>query len=142
MAVATVEAQGGVVRLLVLRLPEHGRTIVLKVAQSRSEFEASRQPAATHQLQAVPPYPGSRPLFFAHDRNTDASFELSRATASPMTVRDFFASQLPASGWKPALRERSSMGVYVRQDRLALVLATQESHSSHTRIAVLHKTLK
>jgi len=94
-----------------------------------------------HLLEHLPPFPGSRPVFHALDRNTGASLAVATASAPPHAVAEFYAGQLAAEGWISALpiSHGRSQHVFLRNREIATVTAVRDDTGRTTRITLLHK---
>ena len=94
-----------------------------------------------HLLEQLPPFPGSRPVFHAQDRNTGASLAVATAAAPPHAVIAFYAGQLAAEGWIDALPPgpARSQHVFLRNREIATLTAVRDDAGHVTRITLLHK---
>jgi len=133
------------VRLLLLRIEETGYTLAIAIEQSNADFEASQAAPRHHQLKALPPYPGSRPLFFAEDADTSLRVAVSETMAHADAVHNFYDQELRAKGWIPSLPDSQGstlpLPLYVRRSELCCIAVTPAQTASLQRITLLHKEL-
>jgi len=132
-------------RLLLLRMEEAGNTLAIIIEQSNADFAASETPTSEHQLKAIPPYPGSSPVFFAEDADTKLRVAVSETLAHGDSVRQFYDRELKARGWMPALKgaENGNLGLplYIRRSQLCCLSISPARNSTAQRVTVLHKEL-
>jgi len=147
MGLITARANGQVVRLTLINISaDSQKTLVFKLQQTESEFQASSKPPKEQMLKDIPAYPGSDPLFFAADNKANAGLAVSLAATDPASVNSFFASKLAASGWAPAIAGSTApqattggMKVYVKDREICCVLVDPLHAEGKSRITVLHK---
>ena len=133
------------IRLLLLRMEEAGRTLAIAIEQSNADFEASQAAPSRHQMKALPPYPGSQPIFFAEDSDTRLRVAVSETIAQAETVHSFYDQELRAKGWIPSMPNAPGIDLplplYVRRSELCCVAVTPTQSASLQRITLLHKEL-
>jgi len=146
MGFITARSKGIVVRLTLINLPgDNQKTLVLKLQQTESEFQASSKPPKEHLLKDIPAFPGSEPLFYAADNKSNAGLAVSRTVSDPVTVKDFFSSRLSANGWTPALaastgqKDLPGMKVFIKEREICCVLVDPLTTEGKSRITILHK---
>jgi hypothetical protein len=145
MAMASIEADDRVSKLLALNLGKEGQTLVLKFEQSARDAKVSMESPMQHLMKAVPGYPGSRSVFYAKDDNTEMSMEMSSAQENESTIRDFYDSSLKGSGWEPALpvrTENAGLAVFRKGQEICCVFVDAADSSGNSTITVLHKLLQ
>ena len=132
-------------RLLLLRMEDAGRTLAIAIEQSNSEFAASEADLHEHELKALPPYPGSIPIFFAEDADTRLRIAVSETLAQADSIRHFYDRELRSRGWLPSLPDGSNgrlpMPLYIRKSELCCIAVTSTQTASVQRITLLHKEL-
>jgi hypothetical protein len=140
---ASVSTERHSFRFTVVELPAYGRTAVFALEQTAAQFGASRRAPPRHELEAVPAYPGSDPLFSAADRRGGLGIAVSRVPDGPETVHAFFDSALSRDGWRPAFPSRgaagSPLGLYVRGREVCCVLVEASPDAPANRLTLLHK---
>ena len=141
---ATSEADGLILRLIVLRLTAEDQTLIFKLEQTQHEFDASQRAPYDIDIEGVPSYPDMRPQFTASDEQTHAQVAVATSAATPDEIYTFYDSELRASGWFTALPERmpvqnAGLGVYIKERKVCCVLAESTPDSGGTRITILHK---
>jgi hypothetical protein len=145
LAVAALKVEGRAVRLVLMRAPQKQQTLVIKIEQSPSEARASAQAPREQGLPGIPAYPGSVPVFFAKNEDTQMGLAVSTATCLPADVDAFFQARLPGLRWTPALpRQRRAtrdrvMRLYHKGPDLCCVFAESIGATGGTRITLLHK---
>ena len=141
MAVRTLTTAGARVRLVMVAPPDVTRTLVFALHQSPDQAAHSHAEPGPADLPHVPVYPGCTPLFSASDQRAHAELALSATAAPPQAVHRFYAAQLDAAGWMPAIAgaKAATGGVYLRGRAICCVQAS--SQDRQTRIAILYKEL-
>lgn len=143
MAFASINFNGRVIRLVIVRLDDYMQTIVFKLEQSAREFKLSSESPAGHLTKNMPAYPESEPVFYGMDENTRMSMALSRTRSAPAAVYDFFESRLTASGWisaVPTARKRiNGVAIYMRENEIGCVCVDPSNVSGESRIMLLYK---
>jgi hypothetical protein len=133
------------IRLLMLRIEDAGRTLAIAIEQSNAEYAASETELHSHELKALPPYPGSKPLFFAEDADTKLRVAVSETLAHADSVQLFYDRELRSKGWIPSLPDSSDaqrpMPLYIRKSELCCIAVTPTQTSALQRITLLHKEL-
>lgn len=139
---ATLEDGGGVVRLLAFHLAPQGRTLVVTIAQSASDYRQSQAHPARAPTGAVPPYPDSAPRLAVSDEKIGISLSVSDTTAAPETVHAAMAAQLKRDGWTPALPDSPAerpLRIYRRRAELCCVHVAPAPGTGGNVITLLHK---
>ena len=140
-----LQGESTTIRLLLLRIEDAGRTLAIAIEQSNAEYAASETDLHSHELKALPPYPGSKPLFFAEDADTKLRVAVSETLAHADSVRHFYDRELKSKGWIPSLPDSSNarrpMPLYIRKSELCCIAVTATQKSSLQRITLLHKEL-
>jgi hypothetical protein len=141
MAVQTITTAGSRVRLVMVAPPDVTRTLVFALQQSPDQVRRSQTGPDPAALPHVPVYPGSTPLFSASDQKAHAELALSATTAPPQAVHRFYAAQLDAAGWMPAIAgaKATTGGIYLRGRSVCCVQASSQDRQTH--IAILYKEL-
>lgn len=132
-------------RLLLLNLDASRQLLAIAIEQSNDAFKASQTPPAQHPLDVAPPYPGSRPTFYAENRDTQLRFAVSAVDAPASAIRHFYDQKLQADGWSPSLAggpgHMPKMPLYHRGRELCCILVTPAVTDHTQQITILHKTL-
>jgi hypothetical protein len=129
--------------LIVLRTGLADQTLVMAV--TLTGVAGAKPPAAppAHLLKQIPAYPGSDPVFYAHDRQAGMQLAVATARTDPDAVQRFYQSQLSQAGWKSALPRRMGnthdFQVYLRDRNTCCVFAAPTATGRETRITLLHK---
>jgi hypothetical protein len=156
MSQTIIRDKNKVLRLLIVDLGDQGQTMVFAMEQSQADFKISSSAPAEHLLRAIPPYPGSNPVFHAEDKNTDMSLAVSSTQAEPETVKGYYDEQLHQKGWltaNEAFRPKRAgkpsqplqlrgFNLYVRGGEICMILASPGDRLGTTSISVLHKQMQ
>lgn len=140
MAYAFLNEGDTVLRLIVLQVSEKAETLVIKIEQSAKEYEASKEPPKKHLIEEVPEFPGSKPVFYARNKDTDFQIASSTALTAPSDVQAFYADALSAQGWNSPLEDSSSLQFYIRGSAVCMIMASKQERSGRSSITLLHKT--
>jgi hypothetical protein len=133
-------------QLVLLELENGRRTLVFRMEQTAQEYEQSRQPPAAHPIAELPEYPGSSPLFFVANSDTDLKLLVTEAAALPPDIQRFYRDALTGAGWSPVLPAArnstpSRLVMYQRGPELCGVFVEPDGHT-RGRITLLHKVTK
>ncbi len=122
MGFATLDAEGKHIRLVVIHLPDHRRTLALAVEMDAAMRHESRRPPDRHRLAELPEYPGSVPVFFARDRRGGLAMAIASVQAEPAHVQRHYQSLLTQAGWTQLAPAPETA---TRRDTASLVLFAQ-----------------
>lgn len=143
MRITTTQGRDRVLRLVVIRIPDSGQTLLFKIEQSTDQYARSAPPQ-DHRLHEVPAFPDSTPLFFAEDLNSNMRFALASTYAGNGAVLGYYQASMKAAGWKSALptrlHENAGMLFYLKgRDLCCIAVTPSEEHRMVSHIAILHK---
>ena len=128
------------VRYFLQEGPSRATTLVYEIKQSLKEYLKTLDKPLQHQMDVIPPYPGSEPTYFMHDLGSDTALEVSSSSTSPEAVTDFYHHSLSTSGWRTRLGDAGSMRIFEKGRELAMISAS-EGADGVTRITRVHKKL-
>jgi hypothetical protein len=149
LGLATLEKGGETLRLVAIRLPDHGQTLIFMLEMAAAELADARRPPAAHKLAGVPEYPGSAPLFYAADREGGLGMAISRVAAAPRQTQTHYRAILERHGWQalypPAGRESavpaSAMALYEKgREQCVVHVDPDPDNPANTRLTLLHKS--
>ena len=129
-----------VLRMVILQLTAESTTLVVKIEQSVDDYEKSLQPPDKHLLQNLPEFPGSTPLFYARNRDTDLQLATASTPSIAQDVHAFYSDTLTADDWQEPLQESSSLQFFIKGSGVSMVLVSERTRSSKSTITLLHKT--
>ena len=128
------------VRFLVIQLTNESQTLVVKIEQSADDYEKSLKPPEKHLLSQIPEFPGSKPQFYARNKDSDMQLASSSTASTAADVNTFYESLLPAAGWEKPLTNTSSLQLYMKGSAVCMVLCSQPDRTGTSTITLLHKT--
>jgi len=140
MAFAKTEDGDTVLRMIVIQVSESSKSLLIKVEQSRHDYEASLKPPAKHLIEEVPEFPGSTHVCNTGNADTDFQIACSSSRAAPADIRGYYADILPAKGWLNPLDESTSLNIYMKEQSVCMVMATEPDKTGRSTITLLHKT--
>ena len=154
MAFLTVRTESQVIRMVVIYLVKHRKTVIFKLEQTEEEFRSSKKPPDRHLLTAVSEYPQSTPTFYLKDEETGMAMAVSKSRSSPGTIQAFFKVQFAQLDWKglyplqakdPTRTSEHTpptrLAIYQKGPDLCYVYAAHTKTPGETRITLLHKRL-
>ncbi len=143
LRITTTQGRDRVLRLVVIRIPDSGQTLLFKIEQTTDQYARSAPPQ-DHRIHDVPAFPDATPLFFAEDLNSNMRFALASAHTGNEAVLGYYRASMKAAGWKSALpaplHENAGMLFYLKgRDLCCIAVTPSEEHRMISHIAVLHK---
>ena len=136
-----------IVRLLVVNLDDRPFPTVFRIRQSEAAYKKSKKKNTTARITKIPIYPGSQLSHSSEDELTKMQLEVSKTSAAPKQVRQFFSTALKKEGWSPALPVLTSpdnpLGtlIYTKRGRVCLISARASDTPGESVITLVHKKL-
>lgn len=133
--------QDPALRLVALSPAPDKPALLVTVAQSAAEREASRERNAQHRLADVPVPPDGIVLGTMRSTDTRTTFERIASRMDRTEVVRFFESGLARHGWSRQCGRGTGNGflVYVKAADLCMLLVTDQESNGNTGITLLHK---
>ncbi len=129
-----------VLRMIILKVSDSSQTLLIKVEQTARDYEASKAPPDKHLIREVPEFPGSKPSFYAKNKDTEFQIAASTAPAAPADIAAFYANTLSAQGWENPLQDSASLQFFVKGSAVCMVMASRQERTGSSSITLLHKT--
>ncbi len=139
MAFGFLQDGNTVLRFVLLQLTAESTTLVIKIEQSVADYEKSLKPPDKHLLKGLPEFPGSTPLFYARNHDTDLQLATASTPAIARNVNAFYSDTLTADDWKEPIQEASSLQFFIKGPAVSMVLVSEPSKSGTSNITLLHK---
>lgn len=145
LCTASVISEESSLKLVIISLQNDRETIMFRFKQTNPETITSATTPTTHLMKNLPPFPGSKPLFFAENKDTDMSMAVSESHANPAEISEFFNTHMSTAGWKKALPHPGTqnlyakMTVYCKSHEISCILACPSNEKGLTQIVMLYK---
>ena len=140
MAFGFLQKGNTVLRFVLLQLTAESTTLVVKIEQSVADYEKSLKPPDKHMIPQLPEFPGSTPIFYARNHDTDLQLATSSTPATAADVNAFYTDSLSADKWEKPMQEASSLQLFIRGSAVSMVLVSAPTKAARSSITLLHKT--
>lgn len=140
MAFGFLKNGNTVLRFVLLQLTAESTTLVVKIEQSVADYEKSLKPPDKHMIPQLPEFPGSTPIFYARNHDTDLQLATSSTPATAADVNAFYTDSLSADKWEKPMQEASSLQLFIRGSAVSMILVSAPTKAARSSITLLHKT--
>ena len=125
------------IRYLVINMEGRAGTVVYQTSQKIEDARASMKRKSVPQMEAVPTYPGAKPLSYLADKDSGMEVEVTETRAPVFQVVNWFDGQMDSLGWKNDVMAEGSR-IY-QKGQLRMYLGLKRGETGGTVISSVFK---